>query len=343
MNTVLTFLRENRQRLNLGTYGVPESLNCILLTPRFRASSNVVFLIIPDDQVEPVLVAKVPRLEGASEGAEREASNLQAVQSLRPGGFDSIPRVVAFESYYGYPILVETALTGQPMSPAMVRRDPLGCCNLTIKWLVDVQQASTHLACPEATWFERLVEQPLRYLAKLLPTVPEEAQLLEQTRTLLEPLRGTQLPLVFEHGDLSHPNIFLLQNGRAGVVDWELAEPRGLPTYDLFFFLTYVTFARHNVHSNERYLPSYRAAFFGHDGWARPYIARYAEQLSLPQEVLTPLLVLCWARYLSTQLTRIVGVSPAHEQVGHNTAAWLRTNRYYALWEYTVNHVNDLW
>ncbi len=36
--------------------------------------------------------------------------------------------MIAFEPYCGYPLLVETALVGQPMDPAAVRRDLAGCC-----------------------------------------------------------------------------------------------------------------------------------------------------------------------------------------------------------------------
>lgn len=59
----------------------------------------------------------------------------------------------------------------------------------------------------------------------------------------MAPLRSMQLPLVFEHGDLSYPNLLLLPTGEPGVLDWELANPDGLPACDLFLFLTYVAFS----------------------------------------------------------------------------------------------------
>src|SRR5262245_56876645 len=132
MNTVLTYLQTNRQRLDLARYGVPEKLSSVVVTPRFRASSHVVFLVLAPGRPEPLLVAKLPRLGGsisapalpsneeygaASVSVKREVANLRAVQAGRAGGYESIPRVVAFEEYLGRPILVETALVGDPLDP----------------------------------------------------------------------------------------------------------------------------------------------------------------------------------------------------------------------------------
>ena len=55
MNTVLTFLKSHGERLDLGRYGTPDRLSCVILTPRFRASAHVVFLMLADGR--PIRVA----------------------------------------------------------------------------------------------------------------------------------------------------------------------------------------------------------------------------------------------------------------------------------------------
>ncbi|MFL5805322.1 MAG: aminoglycoside phosphotransferase family protein [Roseiflexaceae bacterium] len=340
MNTVLTYLATNRQRLGLAGYGVPERLASVVVTPRFRASSHVVFLVLAPGRPEPLLVAKLPRLNSAGAVAEREVANLRAVQGLRAGGFDSIPRVIAYEQYLGRPILVETALVGRPMDPATVRRDRAACCAAVAGWLAELQQPARGPQ-NDANWFGRLVEQPLRYFERVFPLSIEEARLLERTWELVAPLRDTALPLVFEHGDLSHPNVMLLKKGAVGVVDWELAEPRGLPAYDLFFFLTYAAFAAQNARKSGDYLAAFQAAFFGPAAWARPYVADYARRLELPPPTLTPLFVLSWARYTISLLLRL-DVDQASGRLPRETADWLRSNRYYALWRHAVMHASAL-
>lgn len=315
-------------------------MSCVVVTPRFRTSGHVVFLVLADGKPGPVLVAKLPRLTGISAGLEREAANLRAVQASRAGGFDSIPRVVAFEEYHGRPILVETALVGRSMDPASVRRDPAGCCDAVTAWLTDVQRP--HPSAADADWFERLVERPLRHFAEVFPVSAEEARLLECTWDLVAPLRQAGLPLVFEHGDLCSPNVMLLKDGAAGVIDWELAQPHGLPACDLFFFLTYAALALRRARAQADYVAAFHAAFFAPAAWARPYVAAYAERLHLPEHVLTPLFVLCWARYMTGLIVRLDGAKHSEAPLGSDTAAWLRANRYYALWRHALTHLNEL-
>lgn len=346
MNSILTFLSNNRQRLGLEQYDVPANLTSVLITPRFHASSHVVFLVLPEDRPEPILVAKVPRLAGAGETLEREVANLQAVQASRDGGFDSIPRVIAFEKRWERPILVETALIGQPLDPPTIRRDSDGACQTITNWLSDVQLASCESASPETGWFERLIAIPLSHLETSVALSNGEGKLLAQTWRLAETLRDMELPLVVEHGDLSHPNLILREDGSragygAGVVDWELADLQGLPACDLFFFLTYVAFALHGTRENGRYVQAFHNAYFGSEAWAYPYVRRYAERIELPPQALKPLFVLTWARYLAGLLVRLDKAAPQSRKHDPETAAWLRSNRYYALWRHATEHLEE--
>ncbi len=356
MNTVLTYLEANRLRLDLARYGVPEKLSSVVVTPRFRASSHVVFLVLAPGRPEPLLVAKLPRLGGsisapalasneaygaASASVKREVANLLAVQAGRAGGYKSIPRVVAFEEYLGRPILVETALVGDPLDPATVRRAQARACETVVGWLAELPRPARGPDEAKEGWFSRLAERPLRHFERVFPLTVEEQRLLERTWELIAPLRDADVPLVFEHGDLSHPNIMLLKDGAPGVVDWELAEPHGLPTYDLFFFLTYVAFASRNARKGGEHLAAFHAAFFGRAAWARPYVSGYAGQLRLPPHTLTPLFVLCWARYMTSLLLRL-DAAPTSGRLARDTADWLRANRYYALWRHTVTNVRAL-
>lgn len=341
MNSVLTFLERNRQQLDLQDQSLPEHLTSVVITPRFRASSHVVFLVMPEDRPEPLLVAKVPRLAEAGETLEREVANLRAIQASRPGGFNSVPQVIAFERCWERPILVETALVGEPLDPPTVRRDPDGACSAIVHWLIDVQLASRGATSMDDNWFDRLIGEPLAYVEKTLALSENERQMLETTWQLAETLRMMELPLVVEHGDLSHPNLILQEEG-PGVVDWELADLQGLPACDLYFFLSYVAFARHRARSNGRHLEAFQRAFFGPETWVRTYIERYATHLELPRQALGPLFVLTWARYVAGLLMRLDGAGSQTVKPNTRVTAWLRNNRYFTLWRYAASHVKDL-
>ena len=342
MNSIVTFLESNRQRFDIERYGAASHLSCVMLTPRFRASSHVVFLVLAGGKPDPVLVAKVPRLTSAVAAIEREVANLRAIEVARPDWLNSIPRVVAYEECFGRPVLVETALVGHLMDPVTVRRDLAGCCAAVSGWLCGTERPHLGASTGNENWYERLVEQPLRQFGDVFPLSTDDIRLLERTWALVEPLRGTSLPMVVEHGDLSHPNIILCEDGRVGVVDWELADVNGVPASDLFFFLAYAAFALGKARAGKDYISSFHTAFFGRTAWAPPYVAAYAEALQLSSHLLTPLFVLCWARYTVGLLRRLGGTGGLEQAVDGTTAAWLRTNRYYALWRHAVDHLDEL-
>lgn len=344
MNVVGEFLTASWTRLGLERCGEPGALSYLFLTPRFRASRHVVVLVFASPAPVPVLVAKVPRLADGDAELAREAANLRAVHALRPGGFGSIPRVVAFEPWAGRPLLVETALAGRAMDRGMVRRDPGHACRLLRDWLADVGRPVAQLpAGAEASAaLERLVDRPLRRLAELLPLDAEERALLVRTHDLVAPLRLAGWPQVFAHGDLAAPNVLRLARGGAGVVDWELAEPHGLPAGDLFFFLSYVALARARARSVRQEVAAFADAFFGPRAWARGEVLAYAERIGLAEALLTPLFVACWARYAAGLVVRLGTDESGAPSLGPDTVGWWRANRYYALWRYAVDHVAAL-
>lgn len=343
MNLVLTFLTKNWQRLSLTHLGEPSRLSCVMMTPRFRASSHVICFVLAEGGVEPVLVVKLPRLPGDNTRLDREVANLYVANRARVKDDVSIPRVVAYEDYHDHRLLIETAVPGRPMSPAIVRQHPELCLEAALAWLLDLQHTAVRSASQEdSDWFERLVEQPLHQFKALLPPSAEEASLLDQTLAWVRPLRDHDMPLVMEHGDFSSPNILQDENGRLGVVDWELAEPQGVPASDLFFFLTYVAFARQGARKNSEYLKAFQQTFFGPQAWAWPYLARYCERLNLAPETVAPLFVLTWSRYTAGLVTRLHEFDETGRPLEQDTIKWLRANRYFLLWRYALENFGDL-
>jgi aminoglycoside phosphotransferase (APT) family kinase protein len=342
MNLVLAFLEKNWQRLGLKRFGDPARLSCVMMTPRFRASSHVICFLLAQGSKAPTFVVKLPRLPGDHRRLDREMENLNAANRHRAEGDVSIPRVLAYEDYHQHRLLIETAVPGRTMSPAVVRRQPELCTETTIAWLTNLQLATMTRDAKGGDWFERLVENPLLQFKKILPVANEAAHLIDATVAMMQPLRNHHLPLVMSHEDFSPPNILQADNGRIGVVDWELAEPQGLPASDLFFFLTYIAFARNGARKNEMYLKAFRRAFFDSNAWARPYVERYCERLKLSHEMLAPLFVSTWGRYVAGLMARLQEAGEADGAIGNETVKWLKTNRYYQLWKYTIENLKAL-
>lgn len=342
MNIVLTFLAQNWQRLGLERFGPASALSSVIATPRFRASSHVIFFIMAPGQPSPFLVVKTPRLTGDHGRLDGEAENLRLVHSAQAGGFASIPRLVAYEDYVGYRLLIETALAGETMSVRLRRHQPEPYVQAATNWLIELHGATAKPGASDSAWYERLMGRRLQQFCAAMPLATDELRLVEQSQTWMSSLDATSIPLVFEHGDLGPVNIMFSKTGQLGVVDWELAEPKGLPAADLFFLLTIAAPAWRRAQTPAAYVAAFHETFFGPAAWARPYVRRYAESLHLTPEQLKPLFVLCWSRYLVNLVTRLHDFETANQSVENDTLAWLRSNRYYAVWRHTVEHINEL-
>jgi aminoglycoside phosphotransferase (APT) family kinase protein len=350
VNAAVSFLSEHASELRLDRYGLAGGMSSLVVTPRFRASRHIVVLVLPAGGRTPSLVVKIPRLRDDRAGVEREAVNLHAAQEARAGGYETIPSLVAYAEHRGRPLLVQTALVGSPMNRAAIRRRPDRCVVRMVDWLEALPRAGSAVAESARDRHRRLIEEPLERFGRSVERDSEEASLVAATLELTRPLAGAELPLVFEHGDLSYPNLLVLDDGRAGVLDWELADPEGLPVTDLCFFLAYVAFCRRNADTPDQQLAAFEDAFLAPGGWARPLVARHAERMGVSGECLSPLFLACWARYAVRLRSRLEG-----DRVGGNgsrplptepaaaqAADWLRANRYFALWRAAAQAARSL-
>jgi aminoglycoside phosphotransferase len=338
LNIATRFLVENWQELELGLDTSPERVSWVVLTPNFPASGHVIFLVLHEDVSGPVLVMKVARLPGGNSSLRREAANLDTVHGARKDGFSSIPRMITFKSMGANSILAETALVGVAMDPAFVRKKTEWSIETVLDWLIDLHRSTTVMNTDSRDWFSRLVEEPVARLESVLSPSGEEEGLIRTVRSMAEDLRGVDFPLVFSHGDLSNPNIIALDQGGIGVVDWETAEAHSLPAADLFFFLNFVAFARRPPRSADDFT-AFQEAFCSASSWSAPYISRYAEAMRLPGELLKPLFVLCFTRYLSEFTARLCG---SRNVLDRETSTWLRSDRVYVLWREAVQSAGNL-
>ena len=340
MNALCEFLHASWADIGLGSAPPPAPLACLLRTPRFRASSHVLCFVFAGP--EPILIAKLPRLPGDHEALDREAANLRALAVVRAEGVAGVPRVLAYRDWRGTKLLLQSVVPGVPMGPALVRARPEECMQGVLRWVTELHLETRAFQTGPSGTIRRGIDHTLAELGGVFPAQSPGQQMVERTRTLVEPLGRHVLPRVFAHGDLSAPNILMDGAGRVGVVDWELGNPTGLPGADVFFFLTYVAFARADANRSGAYVEAFARAFFGPRAWARPAVAAYAAALGLPARILRPLFLLAWARYLAGMQARLQDAQSPAAGPASDWVEWLASNRYFALWRYTLEHWEDL-
>ena len=336
------YVAANRGRLKLdGLVDGPTAT--LLVTPRFQASAHVVGLVTPRRSGRPAVVVKIHRLAGSTRTLEAEATTLTALAQLRPGGTLGVPRLLAHEPIAGHAALVETALAGRPLDPMEIRRDRDPAIEAVGSWLRGLRRTDT--SARDGDRWARLIAPALDALESVLADDVSDADRVRRARELATPLRTADLPVVVEHGDLSHPNLLLLDEGpapRIGVVDWELGEPHGLPLGDLLFFLGYVAVAERRPRTPDEHADAIEAAFCGPAAWAAMAAARQADGEGIDRALLGPILVVTWTRALARLLGRLDG-DPDHgpREAGTDADAAaagrrLRGHRYHAIWRRVV-------
>ena len=298
-----------------GLGAAPGMLSTLVLTGGPRSISKVVMLVFAEPSRYPKLAVKMTRVPEAVPGLIGEARTLRAIHALRPGGVPGAPRVLfCRQQRAGLFVVGETAVWGQPLS-ALVRRSTFR--ELALKgteWLVELAQRSE--SCPEDTWCDRLVAPVLAHFTESFAPVMD-AGLLREAGDLVATLRVRRL--LCEQRDFAPWNTFVTPDGELAVLDWESAEPNGLPALDLIYFVTFLTFALKRAMEPDRCREVYRATlnpstFVGEV--RRECLARYASRMSLDGAALGPLRLLVWMLHARSEYRRFaedVAGSPGRE------------------------------
>ncbi|MCA4135033.1 phosphotransferase [Arthrobacter sp. M4] len=334
MNFVDDVLHDRYWELGLYRYDIGADWETVLLTPRFVTSRHLVALIFPRGFREPRLVVKVPRQPGDNLSVRHEAAVMAGLKALGLGAEQGIPEVVSTVDVGDHTVLIETAVRGIPLDPRHVAADLKRAVKAGSNF-VDALPCTAE-AGANSNWYQRTVVGPLRRLVELLPMEPEVVGLVERTHHALEPLQGTRLPAVVEHGDLSHPNLFLRPNGTLQVVDWERSRTDGVPGHDLVFYLQYLSESHEQAYERIPQLVAFDKAF-GRGGWALQPLRSHLELRGVDPQLLPLLVLATWARSTATLAYRLTGAATLQGKA-HTRDAVL-ADRDYWLWR----HAMDSW
>lgn len=316
-----------------GLGSTPARLSWLLLTGGLSRLNKVVGLVFSDSDSQPRLIVKWPRVPESAPALAQEAATLQAVQALRPGGMPAVPRMIFFRECAGRTALGETVLKGQPLFTLL---QPANYRDLALKvtdWLADL--AGHAPSRSRADWWNRLIERPLTDFEQSFGVILDPSRLRE-TRAILSTL--DDLPLVCEQRDCSPWNVLVGADGELVVLDWESAEPCGLPALDLIYFLTYLAFFVDGAMKSGRFRDSHRTAlnpatFTGKvlAECQRQYIIR----TGLDPAALRPLRLLVWLIHSRSEYKRFVA-----EAVGRPKPTTLRRSLFVSLWEEELQHAS---
>lgn len=267
-------------------------------------SQKVLVLLRPPDRIEPTGVVKVTRSAMHAGRLENETAVLERLAAL-PVAAGRAPVPWFSGRHAGRALLGESLMDGVPFA-SRARWDP-ACPGLAdaLSWLTELG-AATRVPVPAAAVSVALLDLLDRYVAAH-PSEPHETAHLRSRFAALARI-DAPIPTVLLHGDPGIWNLLADGHGRTVFLDWESAEPDGLPLWDL------LTFAR-----------SYAVAASRRDGVRdrlegaarhllepsplgdrlRAAITEYCDTVGVPPSAVEALTYGCWVYRATKEATRL--------------------------------------
>jgi glycosyltransferase involved in cell wall biosynthesis len=283
----------------------PVSAPLLLLTTGHRSINKVVGLAF-EGGAKPTAAVKFARVADAEPGLKREALVLGRLGEERPG-LAGVPRLRGEGRRAGRLAVVEDAVEGRSLLDVLSPDNFEELATKVTRVLIELADGERQTIEPAITpliggkvpargsgWRSRLVEEALADFERQFGAVVAPS-LVADACALLDGLGD--LPPAREHRDCSPWNILITPTGDPVLLDWESAEPDGLPGMDLVYFLANCAFVLDGAIESGCTRQSYARLLDPTTPYGRiaaKAIADYTAALSISPDDFRRLRLLCW-------------------------------------------------
>ena len=267
-------------------------------------SQKVLVLLRPPSFAEPTGIVKVTRSEVHRARLENEARALDRLAGL-PAAAGRAPRPWFSGEHAGRVLLGASFIDGVAFT-SRARWQP-ECPHLAdaAGWLTELG-AATATPVPAGVVADALLSLLDRYERAYRPTSGELAglrQRFEAVRRIPEPI-----PAVLQHGDPGIWNLLIDATGRTVFLDWEAAEPDGLPLWDLLYLVrSYAVATSRRAGVRDRLEAASRHLLDASPLGERiiDLVQGYGARVGLPTAAVEALIYGCWVHRSLKESTRM--------------------------------------
>jgi hypothetical protein len=267
-------------------------------------TQKVLYVVTPPDATEPSLVVKLTRDPSVNARLETERDALRRLESLGLADDGGIPRVRFAGRHAGLAVVGESAVNGLPLSLSG-GADPVGRPIVgAIDQLIELGRRSVRTVAPSAV-ADALVKLHERYVAMCQPPLAEAERLQAAIAAIAD--STSPFPVVFQHGDAGTWNLLVTPDQRVVFLDWENAEPAGMPLWDLFYLLRSHAVGVGRQNGARRRLTAVDRFLFDRSMLSELVVeatARSVAAIRLDPAMVEPLFHLCWMHQALKEATR---------------------------------------
>jgi Phosphotransferase enzyme family len=271
------------------------------------SSQKVLFFLFSGEDEEPQYVTKITREPSLSPRLENERRALGLLGETDFGAASALPRPVFFGYERDLAVLGETAIEGVPFKQRTTATVDCPFARAALDWLVELGIATASRPAGGARDVAGELEALFERFRKIYQlSRAHETFLAAQIEALARSENG--FPLVFQHGDPGPWNLLITAAGEPAFLDWEAAEPSGMPLWDLFHFLRSYGLRVSQAAGTQEPMRSFEQQFLDDSQLGRLLArttSRYCAETGLARELVKPLFYTCWMQRALKEVTRL--------------------------------------
>jgi hypothetical protein len=259
-------------------------------------SNKVIFYLFEPSKATPDAVVKMTRFPEFNHRLEHEYRALSLLAERRYVGPETFPQPLLLDYYNGLALLGLRAVNGKPFKKCTQANVDCPIAGDAIEWITQLGAASAGHALAKPKEVSDTLTHLFRQVTQAYELSEREKDfLLRQIAALGN--APSPLPLVFQHGDPGVWNIVVSDDNRVTFLDWETAEPEGVPLWDLFYFMRSFgswVFRRQGTHDT---LASFERLYLSPSPFSAlltEATVRYCEQVGVDRHYVEPLFYTCW-------------------------------------------------
>jgi phosphotransferase family enzyme len=274
--------------------------------PGAYSSQKALFFLFEGEDTQPQSVVKITRDGRHNPRLENEWSALTLLRERGIGDARTRPSPLFLGRHAGLAILGETAVAGVPFLERTTATDDCPYARAVVEWLLELGISTAHTA-PDPAQLVSSLEALLERFGELYRPDRETERLLDDELSALA-ASAKGLRLVFQHGDPGPWNVLVTADGSPGFLDWESADPDGMPLWDLFHFLRsfgLTVSRRAGRHDRGRSFVDRVLTTSGLNDLLVHATKRFCDETGLSTRLVEPLFYLCWVHRAVKEASRL--------------------------------------
>ncbi|MBI5031559.1 MAG: phosphotransferase [Chloroflexi bacterium] len=278
-----------------------------LSAPGDYNSRKVLFFLFDRASGTPEFIVKMTRDPALNYRLENECHALIELRQKEIGCRETMPQIAFHGNHASLAIVGETFIEGVPFRARTRATSDGPYVRAAITCLTDLgaQTADHSAATPlQAAACLKILFDRFREFYSL---TPEHDQFLTDQIAAIAS-SSDPFPVVFQHGDPGTWNVLVTPAGGIAFLDWEAAESKGMPLWDLFYFLRSYSVWVARAHGTRDRLKGLAQQFLAESSLSAlvvESVERYCVEVGVPRHLVEPLFYTCWMHRALKESTRL--------------------------------------